>query len=132
LRTGTEADELFRQAGEKYEQAARIKSNDHEALNHWGQILMSRFELAPNDKQQEFYNQSKETLLKAEAVKPGSGAYNLACLHALNNEVDECQKWLLICKSTGTLPDWKKLEEDPDLNVIKDQQWFKDLIKDLP
>ncbi|MBI3170236.1 MAG: hypothetical protein HYZ22_17265, partial [Chloroflexi bacterium] len=38
-KTGAEADELFKLAGEKYEAALTIKADKHEALYNWGTAL---------------------------------------------------------------------------------------------
>ena len=72
---------------------------------------------------------AREKLLGAEAITAGRGAYNLACLSALEGDADECRQWLDVCKRTGRLPSKENMLADPDLASVRGEPWFLDLLK---
>jgi hypothetical protein len=74
---------------------------------------------------------TSSVLHKAENIKGGSASYNLACVNALMGNEEDCKKWLQKSKEKGTLPSLKHVNEDKDLDSVRDKQWFKDLIKDV-
>ena len=131
-KTGVAADELFRQAGEKYVEAVKVMPDKREAFDSGGGTLILRHTVLVENKKTKLLHQAKEILLKAEASKEGSSSYNLARVCALNSEGDECRQWLLRSKEKGDLPSREHLEKDPDFGNLRDKQWFKDFLKNLP
>jgi tetratricopeptide (TPR) repeat protein len=131
-KAGIAADELFKQAGEKYEEAVQIMPNKHVAIDNREKTIPWNYISPHKDKKTKLLVQAEEIFRKAEAIKEGSGSFNLACLCALNDEVNECRKWLMKSKETGNLPSRRHLEEASDLDSVRGQQWFKDFLKDLP
>ena len=77
------------------------------------------------------FAESKKKFLSAESISPGSGAYNLACLCALQNEENECREWLEKCLKLGQLPTYEHMAKDPDLDSVREQEWFKAFLKKL-
>jgi hypothetical protein len=69
--------------------------------------------------------------LRAEEMKPGSGSYNLACLSALRGDLESCRKWLEKARELKTLPSLPILQSDSDLDSVRSQPWFQDLLKSL-
>ena len=61
-------------------------------------------------------------------MRPGSGAYNIACIECLRGSPDEARQWLEKSHQLGTLPDHEHLMEDPDLEGVREKTWFKDLL----
>jgi hypothetical protein len=55
-------------------------------------------------------------------------AYNLACIAALQGEPDECRRWLNLCAEKGKLPSRKHMIADSDLESIKGEPWFTDIL----
>ena len=131
-KTGVAADELFRQAGEKYVEAVKVMPDKREAFDSGGSTLILRHTVFYENKKSKLLDQAKEILLKAEASQEGSSSYNLARVCALNSDGDECRKWLMKSKERGDLPSRAQLEQDADFANIRQKQWFKDFLKDLP
>ena len=131
-KTGVAADELFRQAGEKYVEAVKVMPDKREAFDSGGSTLILRHTVFYENKKSKLLDQAKEILLKAEASQEGSSSYNLARVCALNSDGDECRKWLMKSKERGDLPSRAQLEHDADFANIRQKQWFKDFLKDLP
>jgi len=131
MKSGKEADELFKQAEEKYVEALKIKPADYEAFSNLGAILLSWYRISPADRKKQLLVQAKDSLLEAEAIVEGSSSYNLACVFALGNEEDDCRKWLLKSRDAGNLPNREHLEEDIDLDSVREKEWFKEFLNEL-
>ena len=128
-KTGEEADRLFAQAGEKCQAALEIKPDKHEAFNNWGNALIEQGKRKTGAEAESFFSKATEKLLKAEEIQPGSGAYNLACIAALKGDSAEARKWLEKSHELGDLPDARHLLEDTDLQSVRDEDWFQELLR---
>lgn len=130
---GAEADVFFAQAYEKYAAAVKIKSDEHGPLHNWAGALL-RHGAMPHmaERSAEMFARAKEKALEAERIKPGAGAYNAACASALLGEKDECRKWLETALEHGTLPKRAHLEDDRDLDSVRDTDWFKGILEKAP
>lgn len=122
-----EADKLFSQAVEKYQKATEIKPDMEEAYSNWGSGLGELAKRKTNKQQQELFEQAKIVFLKLEKIKSGSGSYGLACILALQNQKDECKKWLKTGEQFGNLPTREEAEKDDDLKSVRDEDWFKQI-----
>ena len=127
--TGEEADRLFAQAGEKYQAALRIKPDQHDALQNWGGALIQQAKWKTGEEAESLFSKATEKILKAEEIRPGSGAYNLACIAALRGDSGKARKWLEKSHELGTLPDDQHLREDTDLQNVRDEDWFQELLR---
>lgn len=121
-------EKLFQEAFEKYAEAVRIDPDTDEAYQYWGNALLLLATLTGVNK---FLMEASEKLLKAEEIKKGSGAYDLACIASLRNEFEECRSWLEKSKETGNLPNLKELQEDTDLDNVRNEDWFKEFLSKL-
>ena len=124
---GPEADELFKQAFEQYEKAVEIKPDKHQAYNNWGTMISKLAQKKKGENKTRLIVEAKEKCLKAELIKTGVAAYNLACLSALLGDEIECRKWLETSDKAGTLGTREKAMNDPDLESMRDKEWFKQL-----
>jgi len=129
---GEEADRLFEQACEKYVAAVQIKPDLHEALSNWAAVLLHRVGLSEGEKALSLAREAKEKALETERIKPGAGAYNAACACARLGEEEECLRWLEVALEHGTLPERSHLETDPDLDSVRDKDWFKAILEKAP
>ena len=73
------------------------------------------------------YQEAIQIFKRAESIKTGAGAYNLACVYALMGDKAECQKWLKFCEQAGVLPSRKVAISDPDLRSVRNEEWFKQI-----
>jgi len=77
--------------------------------------------------------EAKKAFNSAEKLKPTiNSTYNLACVCSLLQQDDEVKGWLELCKKDGTLPSLLHLEKDTDLEYVRSQQWFSNIIESGP
>lgn|GEM_PF-2826060 len=130
-KSGTEADELFAAAGEKYQRALATKPDDHKALHNWGTTLFDQAETKSGAEVEELYRLAAEKLSRAEVLAPGYAAYNLARPAAVQGREDEALAWLVKAREAGTLPGHAHLDRDPDLDTIRASDRFQDFLAGL-
>jgi len=120
---------LFELAGQKYAEAIRIKPNQHDAFNNWGTALWVQAKLKGNTpKGDQLLDEANLKFRQAETLRPGSEAYNLACLAALKSQESECRQWLEVSAQLGCLPSKSRILNDTDLAAYRDTSWFHELL----
>lgn len=127
---GEEADRLFALAGEKYGAALQIMPDKYQALSNWALTLMDQADTKTGAEAARLFAEAAGKLLSAESIWPGSGAYNLACLSALQDREEECRQWLEKCREFRSLPSREYLESDKDLNRIREREWFQKFLEE--
>lgn len=119
---------FFEQACQKYEQAIRINSKIPDAYNTWAGTILYWAQLKIGTSEYEsLLKQAEEKALKADSLEKGSGAYNLACVYALRKNKEECKRWLLAGQEAETLPPRDQAMKDKDLDIVRDEAWFKEI-----
>ena len=125
---GEEADQLLAQAGEKFAAALAIKPDAHEALNNWGNALLVQSACKTGDEAERLWGEAEKRLLEADKIAAGSSAYGLACVAALRGDANACRKWLEAAIKHDSLPSRAHLESDSDLNSVRDEAWFQEIL----
>ncbi len=69
-KSGEEADRLFSQAGEKFQQALAIKPDKHESLHNWGVALTNQARTRSGEEADRLFSQAGEKFQQALAIKP--------------------------------------------------------------
>ena len=112
-----------------YEQYLAHQKNDIQVLENYISALFDCYNLEPNE---EFLNQSFKLIQTVLTSKPND-TYNLACYYSLKNNLELSKENLLLTEKYDTLPSnpYKHLQEDRDLNNVRHQLWFKDLLERL-
>jgi len=77
------------------------------------------------------YGRAKNYFEKANAIQAGSASYNVACIYGLRGEKEACHNALEISKNKGYLPVAADILADPDLDRVKNQDWFIDFMESL-
>ncbi|QOX77540.1 hypothetical protein FY034_00805 [Trichlorobacter lovleyi] len=126
---GKEADRLFEDSCSKYAEAVRIKPDMHEAFNNWGNALLHQAKTKSGDEADRLFESAHKQLKQAEQTKPGQAAYNLACLFALQGNVEEALQWLARSKDAGKLPSRDHIDQDTDLDSIRMLEEFQQIIE---
>jgi Tfp pilus assembly protein PilF len=97
--SGAAADELFSEAGDRYQRALQHKPDHYQALNNWGVALYYQAKVKPAAEAEEFFNKAREKFQAALAQESkysealnnlGATLYELALLKA----DDEAQRLL--------------------------------------
>jgi tetratricopeptide (TPR) repeat protein/NAD-dependent SIR2 family protein deacetylase len=128
MKEGAEADSLFAAAYEKYEAALVLEPDDSDALGNWGLALLDQGGTKLGDEAVELFREGDRRFQSAEASRPGSAAYNLVCSSALLGRPDEARRWLEASIAFAVLPPAEELEHDADLDSVRDESWFRDLV----
>jgi len=123
-REGTDVDVVIENAIAKYTAAIEIEPNLYYVYNNWGSALLELGEKKSGVDQIRLFERAKEMFLKAESIKKGTGAYNMACISSLEENDRECERWLKIGEKNGTLPTREFAKNDPDLERIRDKEWY--------
>lgn len=71
-----------------------------------------------------YLEHAKNHFQHAEALQPGSAAYNLACIAALCHRPADAIHWLRSCQTHGTLPSEEHFRTDSNLDPIRDTPEF--------
>ncbi|MDD2724298.1 MAG: hypothetical protein PHH59_09795 [Methylovulum sp.] len=70
------------------------------------------------------YELAKQHFETANRIQAGTASYNLACIAALRTDFDACLKALENSRSRGSLPELSDILHDPDLDNVKELDWF--------
>ena len=128
---GEEADRLFNDSIDKYTKAVEIKPDMHEAWYNWGISLAHMARRKEGEEADRLLEQAREKMSAAEQLSSGYAVYNLARVAALQGDPEEAKEWLLKTREHGKLPTLKHIQEDSDLDSLRDEPWFKELIEEL-
>ena len=74
---------------------------------------------------------AKKQFEKANAIQAGTASYNLACIYGLRGDKDACLKALENARVKVTLPEAGEILNDPDMDAVKEQDWFVEFMESL-
>ena len=124
-KSGSEAEKLYNEALDKYQEAIKYKLDYHEAYYNWGNALIYLAQIKSDSEAEGLYEEAIEKY--QQAIKYGAYSYNLACLYALRNRKEEALKYLDRTLSRGDVSE-KLVEEDNDWEALRDDPDFKRLL----
>ncbi|MGD0090782.1 MAG: hypothetical protein ABSE73_12755, partial [Planctomycetota bacterium] len=87
------------------------------ALNGWGFALLERAKTKTGDEAGHLLQQARQKLLESERMHAGSGAYNLACVEAMEGNTNEAVRWLQVFKSAGGRLSRAKIAAEKDFEL---------------
>lgn len=129
---GKAANGLFEEAIKKYDLALERKPDCHQALNNWGVALMELAKRSEGKEAEDSLLEALEKWLQAEKIRPGSAAYNMACIYGVLGQPEDCLKWLNISQKHGKLPSRSDIEKDFGLASMRAvpafQAWLKTVV----
>lgn len=132
----TQKAHYLTEAGKYYQHALAIKQDFSEAANNWsGALLHEAQALAQTGNEQKAHNKRQQALdvlsdfIQKHPEHTAELSYNLACVHALNNQTEQAIQALETCRQSGCLPDKAHIETDKDFDPIRNseafQAWFQ-------
>jgi len=85
------ARRTYSEAFQHHAHAVQIKPDSSNALNNWAVSLLT---LGRQQRDNRLVEEAREKAWEAETIKPGQGAYNLACAEALPGNEATALEWL--------------------------------------
>ncbi len=131
-KTGPEAEKLYCEASEKYSAAMIVDPGNSHIANDWGAAIMAQAREIGANPDDALYNQAQQKFQLAGNLRTGLGTFNLACIHSLRGEYDDCKNQLEIARDSQTLPAMSEVRDDTDLANVATLDWFKEFIDANP
>ena len=131
-KSGEQAAKIYQDAISKFTFCMLINPSYLAAAVNGGVAYMDLARLLAVKPDDELYTQAQKQFESANAIQSGTASYNLACIFALRNDQTACHDALENAKSKGVLPEVAEILNDPDLNNVKEQNWFLAFIESIP
>jgi hypothetical protein len=128
-RSGAEALGLYAQANAKCREA-EVSGNKSRALPlNWSAILLreARERGGPPD----LWESARRQCAEADAIEPGYGAYNLACIAANLGNDDDVRKHLLQSAEFGHILPRSQILRDVNFEGMREESWFSTLLDNI-
>lgn len=123
---------LLEEACEKFPKSAECNPDCGVTWHIWGDSLdqIADIEEAENhpEEARQIRGAAAVKYERAEGIKPGITLYNRACNHALRGDKDTCRELLVRAGQAGALPNAEHLRNDPDLDSVRGEAWFEELL----
>ena len=130
-KTGDEAAAIYQDAIDKFAFCMLINPDYLGAAINGGVAYMDLARLKkvkPGDK---LYEMAKKQFEKANAIQAGTASYNLACIYGLRGDKEACLNALENARDKATLPEAVEILNDPDMDSVKEQDWFVEFMEML-
>lgn len=124
-----QARKLWFQAGEKYEQTLKIKPDQYKVLNYWSNILLTEYQYSHvsfPDESLRLLSKVAELMERGIEHAPKDLSYNYACYWSYKNAPEQSVHWLKVSEKYQVLPNKQHIDEDVDLNNIRESKVFID------
>ena len=132
LQTPNDARATFREALGLYDELLRVQANEPGVWNECSSTWLGLVHSLAGQEREEAVAEAERHAGRAEELKRGAGAYNLACAAALAGKKDEAFR-LLEAALPATGETRSHIEADPDLDSLKnDPRWRPLLDKHRP
>lgn len=121
----TQMGDIYRQIG-RYDEAAESYSR---ALSVQPEFMQAMFGLVIVSTERKEYAQALQMLQSMKDIQPDNADiyYNISCLYAKQNMVDQSVDWLKQSIDKG-FRNWELIRNDPDLRNIRDIPYVKGLM----
>jgi hypothetical protein len=126
--SGSKKEALINEAISLFDQAINLKPDDPYYLNNKAGVLIDKAKLKSGKERDDLFVEAETSLRAAEYLNPGCASYSMACLMALREREEECKEWLDKALEKNRLPSLHYIENDNDLKIYKDRDWFINFI----
>lgn len=138
-----EAQEILKSAARQFNAALELKPDQLDIINNLGAVYlydeMIKYEqsLGADDDDENYLDvlanpesdQINTTAARAEAIKPGGGAYIHARRWAIHGEKIDCEFELRKAYRSKALPSKDYIMSDPYMENVRHTEWFEEFIK---
>jgi hypothetical protein len=129
---GPEADAAFAQAEEYFRQSLKLCPDLDGTLTSLASTLIWRAGFATGRRRSALLNEAERRLVSAERRKPGTGAYDLACIYGRRGDAVSAGHWLRIAhREALNFPGCDFIAEDKDFHAIRRSKAFKSALADI-
>lgn len=121
---------FFKAACMQYEKLLEIQPDHVNTLSNYAVTLL-KYSILNSDTS--LNSRANSILEKSLLLNANETYYNASCYYALSNNTKSAQNYLLEAEKNFTLPinSFKHLSDDEDLNNVRHEQWFIDLLERL-
>ena len=130
-KTGSDASALYQDAISKFSFCLLINPSYLGAAINGGVAYMDLARLNKAQPKDGLYELAKKQFESANAIQAGTASYNLACIYALHKDQEACQQALHNARDKNILPSIEDMQNDPDLNFVKEESWFTEFLASL-
>ena len=122
-------ESLFEKAFVQYQNALKIQPDNVNTLNNYGSALVSLAQLKSDEN---LFDKAFKQFQMALKIQPND-TYNLACYYSIKNNLELSKENLLNAEKHDCLPlnPFKHLSDDKDLNNVRHEHWFIELLERL-
>ena len=126
-----EKNAFWDDAQEKYRRATEEDEHHAAAWYSWGALLSARADAASSPEEKNaLWDEAETKYIQSSSIEPALPAYNQACLAALRNgPLENILHYLNISLKGEELPSLRHMQDDPDLDSIRDTPEFKAFIE---
>lgn len=110
-----------------FEEYLKINSDDADEINNYAISLMLYADITQDI---HIYDKALKQYLKALTYNPND-TYNLACYYAVKDNLELCKENFLHAEQYNTLPNLQHISQDQDLDHVRNQPWFTELLNRL-
>jgi len=128
-RSGEEALELYGQADEKFRESEKLKPASRALRKNWSSLLLR--EARERGGSAELWERAGQQAEKANAIDPGSGAYNLACIGVEVGDREAVERWLVLSAEYGQIAPLSHILRDVEFESIRLEPWFRRLLDSI-
>lgn len=127
--SGEQQKNLWKEAEEFYNKA--IKYSQFPIFIEKNLYAMKCRELFYSDSFEYFLDKREKILMRLRKMNPEFALYDLACVAALRGKKEDAMQLLMECKERNILPQFIHLNEDKELDSLRDLPEFKKMLQDV-
>jgi hypothetical protein len=130
-REGVGSDAYFTEAFAHFAKAVADERAFVPSQSNWGAFLLVQARKKSGEERERLLSEAWPHASLAEEKDPTLAAYNLACIAAERHDWKAMTKWLRISARGPRFPSPSHTDMVTSFNPIRDESWFKDLLREL-
>jgi tetratricopeptide (TPR) repeat protein len=116
---------LYAQADEKFRESEQIQPDSRALRRNWSSTLVRQARPRGGSDGAELRERARNQAERTDAIDPGEGSYNLACLAAQLGDRAGVELWLTHSADHGKIPPLSHILGDADFLRSRDELWFR-------